>query len=703
MLAVRLSGRGRGNMHCRVMIEDYHAENLVGGSMGDNQITGTVNARFNEWSVGYRVWIDGIGFAGYITNIVSAAVIEIDRALEQNFSDKKIYVEATSFLSNLGAITKRLESDEFGRAGMVVYDDASLSFMGTDLQALEYEDMYTGLMPNPVRELLLAGDMNAKRRYLVHIFAVGNIYGDESATMATDGGDELTDGTDLIVANWKRETLRRVFVGMVDFQSIERRAVVIDGVELIRDISFTAKDKLSALQLIVREAGREYQAVKPGLIPALNVNNLMKLLNLGGGKVLYFLAEEIADPYSIAIEPELDNSMVFNVGDVIEDLTVGGVSYGAGIVLNRKIIPDVNYSNNWRCYMEILAEDPTAFSGAAAETNGPWEDVPYTSMYDVEACKFYSRDFRGVDVYLYENKSRTIVLYDRTVTETLNTIVALDGIKLVEAFIKRLWPDAVLLAKMVDSDGVAMSEYRLPVQYSFLLNMEFPFDEEPYVALKRIIQSMGAYLFVDADGKFVLMNRNALALPEVGGIGEIELGAGLIGEVTVKSFWDKVVDCVTVTVKSFKKLPDDSDYYIGTGSAYKVIGVKARNTLELDIMLDLLTLDEYGIGMADDGTLNMGEETDQNVILNYYAETKAAEVLAYYGSRRENVQVPLVGLTWEMLLWGLDIYTFLSAQWLAARLQVDLWQEAGELELVAVEGTEYNSETVIIGNIEERI
>lgn len=703
MLAVRLSGRGRGNMHCRVMIEDYHAENLVGGSMGDNQITGTVNARFNEWSAGYRVWIDGIGFAGYITSIVSAAVIEIDRALEQNFSDKKIYVEVTSFLSSLGAITKRLESDEFGRAGMVVYDDASLSFVGTDVQALEYVDMYTGLMPNPVRELLLEGDMNAKRRYLIHIFAVGNIYGDESATMATDGGDELTDGTDLIVANWKRETLRRLFVGMVDFQSIERRVVVIDGVELIREISFTAKDKLSALQLIVREAGREYQAVKPGLIPALNVNNLMKLLNLGGGKVLYFLAEEIADPYSIAIEPELDNSMVFNVGDVIEDLTVGGVSYGAGIVLNRKIIPDVNYSNNWRCYMEILAEDPTAFSGAAAETNGPWEDVPYTSMYDVEACKFYSRDFRGVDVYLYENKSRTIVLYDRTVTETLNTIVALDGIKLVEAFIKRLWPDAVLLAKMVDNDGVALTEYRLPVQYSFLLNMEFPFDEEPYVALKRIIQSMGAYLFVDADGKFVLMNRNALALPEVGGIGEIELGAGLIGEVTVKSFWDKVVDCVTVTVKSFKKLPDDSDYYIGTGSAYKVIGVKARNTLDLDIMLDLLTLDEYGIGMADDGTLNMGEETDQNVILNYYAETKAAEVLAYYGSRRENVQVPLVGLTWEMLLWGLDIYTFLSAQWLAARLQVDLWKEAGELELVAVEGTEYNSETVIIGNIEERI
>lgn len=111
----------------------------------------------------------------------------------------------TQYLSDMSSISRRVESENAGEAGVIVYDNVSLEF-----EYKEGSPIYTAFN----------GDLSSIQRYIIEVYGIKTT------------GEEV-----------------KVFEGLVDFSSLE-------WPDLSKKISFDVLDKLSALDIIAAESSR---------------------------------------------------------------------------------------------------------------------------------------------------------------------------------------------------------------------------------------------------------------------------------------------------------------------------------------------------------------------------------------------------------------------------------------------------------------
>jgi predicted ATPase len=154
-----------------------------------------------------------------------------------------------------------------------------------------------------------------------------------------------------------------------------------------------------------------------------------------------------------------------------------------------------------------------------------------------------------------------------------------------------------------------------------------------------------------------------------------------------------------VNVSSWIPDPDNTGEYLdGAGHWFKVIGMKARNPITRNILLDSLTLSRYGFTLNNCGTLSYPGLSTQTDMLNKYADLFATEEGEFYGKRHAMYDAELAGLTEDFLRWGmLDIIQYDGTNYFLQNVNADTDEDQGAFTMVEIEGHDYNLGNVIIG------
>jgi hypothetical protein len=321
--------------------------------------------------------------------------------------------------------------------------------------------------------------------------------------------------------------------------------------------------------------------------------------------------------------------------------------------------------------------------------------------------------FNGEDIFITQTSTKNIKGYAGITAITGDEIIAIDGVKLIAAILKQRWPDVQIVNKLKDGSGDPLNTFPLPLNFIFQLLDEFPLGKEPLEAVSYIVNAIDCYIFTNLDGNFVLQNNNSFEFPSTTpALTIIDLDAlkTKIKSGNKKEFWDKLVDSVVVNVTSWIPDPGDPTAYLdGAGYAFKVEGIKPRNEMVKDVIIDQATLDRYGFVVNADHTITFPGGTfggivypaltDQSDVLNQYGDFKAIEKLNFYGKRHECYDtIEMIRVAWDMLLWELlFLFAFNGKSYFMTNFSIDLDEDLISFTMPSVTGYDYNLDNVIIG------
>lgn len=671
----------------RVLVEDYALANRVSGSKGSATLTGDTGANFTKCAcVGMGVFVDISGvvkFMGKIASVTGDTVFVLDRILKYDLTTARWYGDWTRWVLSIGEITKKIESENAFETGMIVYDDVSISVIAK---------LPDGSASAPAM-LFDEDDIDSRTRLVVRIFGVSLDYADE--LLSTEDLKDLLARTrgiatlfvdEELSAHTKVEVMSQVFEGVVDLLTLSEN-VVNDVDEIVLTYSFTVKDKLSALNMLVSSLMRESTTLygiyywplallpieKFGVSKAANTNEFS--MNDCAGFI-------DGDAGAIA-------STVPGMGEILR-FNLGGGSTGWVLCTFKAEGPYTGYLD--RVYYDSVC-DGGVFYALGTTRTGIMGGELVTGANITKLSALYG----SIDVYKYGTATKTF--HDGTGaahTLTSREITGVDAVKLLNVFLKNVWADCEIVNDLRDSVGTLLTEYILPPQYIFQL-LDKAFNEEPYDAVKRIIASLNAYIFTDSIGRFVITNR---INPSASSMTKKEIDLARVIAMEKKLFYDKLTDSVVVNVKGFAGIPGTADYYSGTGYAFKVVGVKARNELSVDVVVDLLSLDTYGMSINSQGAIVYGSPpwTDQSEILDKYCDLKAEELFGVYGLRRIVRNVEVSGMTMAEMAWQLmNIVSYGGADYYLKEIKINLYSGQMNFQLVSCQGWEYNIAAIVIG------
>lgn len=204
--------------------ENSRQNNIVSGVQGNRVLSG-IGTNFTSLVVGADIEVEteyGVTtYIGKVAEIVSDTVINMDRNLPVGFLNKIFWVDWSLFRLTTSSLSRRIESDNPGEGGAIVFDDVSLQYyFGESINIAGQTAL------NPVYQAF-QGDHDVKRIFLIRRVALN----DQSAITT--------------------------FEGMVNFSKISYPDIKIDEEDdLIQTISLEVKDKLSALSLLETEVSR---------------------------------------------------------------------------------------------------------------------------------------------------------------------------------------------------------------------------------------------------------------------------------------------------------------------------------------------------------------------------------------------------------------------------------------------------------------
>ncbi len=244
-------------------------------------------------------------------------------------------------------------------------------------------------------------------------------------------------------------------------------------------------------------------------------------------------------------------------------------------------------------------------------------------------------------------------------------VVGFDALKINTALIKNSWPNDTIINK------VGSTTFPISLDYFTLLISEMPLGKHPFDAVKMLADSMRCYIFYNKDGQLVLQRKSNLGSNgTTRTFSTFRKSSG-----TKKYFWDRLVDGVTVTVKSGKTV--DGITLEGESSVQKYAGIKPRNEIKVDIIAP-----------------NTVAQTQEG--LNAYALTIANEYLDFYGKRRWSYPIS-TGLYDDMLDWELlDDVTINGEDYFFENLDIDLFRGKGSFLGVGLTGYDYDRQQVHI-------
>jgi hypothetical protein len=193
----------------------------------------------------------------------------------------------------------------------------------------------------------------------------------------------------------------------------------------------------------------------------------------------------------------------------------------------------------------------------------------------------------------------------------LYPLQSFDGLKIIGTIFNCIWPEV----SIVNLTGAAT--FPIPMEYFNRLIDENPLGTDPLSALKILADTMKCYIYINRFGSLVIQSKNYLAS---NGITRTFGNTKIISK-EKKYFWDKLIDGAEVSIKSWLK-DYDGNYLEGTSTQTKQIPgsnayIKPKNV----ITKELLTGDSNDCTQS---LLNNKAAIEANNILNFYGQRRSA-------------------------------------------------------------------------------
>lgn len=510
----------------------------------------------------------------------------------------------SEYLSEPPRISKKVESENEGEAGLIVFDDAEVSF--------RYES------GSPVYSAF-STDLTSKQRYLFRISA------------------PKTD-----------KTFVQLFEGIADFSTL-------NWSEFNNVISFSLVDKLSALNLLQGEITR--------VLDTLNARVLTQYPDADG------LEFRVDNNYlnEIWIKPAFGDTSSYTLNSFATPILFAGEILRDPIAMYLTIPSSLTYGLVTESWIEggwnkikYIKVDGFQYSA--------WYDETTYHRFPIWFSPNYIAEFGGKEIYGID-----ILNYNAGVPESIN------GLGLIEVLISKAWSGINFIYR-------GISAYNIPLSYYILFLDENPLGKTPLDALKMIADSMKCYIFFDRTGSnLIVQSKSSLA---TGGTTRSIGSTKIVSGPEKKYFWDKLVDGVTVNVKSWVLDDVTGENLIGVAELTKqptgfsaLQKIKPKNSIKRELLVG-------------DPAIDTQEE------LNTYAAQEALSVLNFYGLRHSSFDINLNlddnTINWE-LIDNLTISTFTT---FITKMEIDLITRNISLEAVEITGHDYDFRQLVFGSAE---
>lgn len=677
-------------MITKILYREYnYPNNVISATQGSSIITGT-GTKFTEMPIGVYLEAEGYGYLGKVLTVESDTSLTLE--VEASYSCNSVvwWQDWTMYRIENNVINRKVESDNPGESGVIVFDNVSITlYMGDALNI-------GGIVYNNPVKAAFGGDIDSKKRFIIKIAAINYDYSIPDNKLIDSSYNRIVDNAgNYITAHYKSLQSRLLYEGVVDFTTISMPSLTDDNGETFDTITFELVDKLSAINSLATAETRVKGYMNPSVTGSSDIDQIRYYkwwdrTDMG----IYYTKDEGGGVYS---GREINDINAPMLGDLIQLNFFYGQSAADTYngLITFKYLHTAQDPPYGRMYYNIYTDYSDWTTGTTDQDKlGSCDSTIRTASTQ----KWIDSLFNNENIFITQTSTKDIRLTTGIIAITGTEIIAIDGLLLIKAILKQRWPDFVLINKLKDGIGVQITTFPLPLDFIFQLLDEFPFGKEPLEALSYVVNAIDCYLFTDINGNFVLQNHKSFDHPEVlPAITVIDLDHTLIKTATKKIFWDKLVDSVVVNVTSWIK--DNTGVYIdGIGYAFKVTGIKPRNEMTKDVIIDKASLDRYGITINADGTLSHTGHTTQAEILNYYGDSKAAEKMEFYGKRHESYEITMVKLTWDMLIWELlFLYNYNSKSYFLTNMSIDIDESTIEFLMPSVQGYEYNLDNVIIG------
>ena len=506
----------------------------------------------------------------------------------------------TPYLSSIGKIKPKVESDKAGEAGVIMFDKVDA--------ILEYKSgtpVYTAFNT----------DLTSIQRYII------DIYG-----LKTD----------------KSEHER--FIGLINFQSL-------DWPDGEKKISFEVLDKLSALSILQAVAARESRSLKtqnpPWLTPLNYAAGEYYQINIGNTpevniEVIKYTGSPLT-PHHVDVGSTVP---VFDAGEILR--TSDGTNEKLLFATGRYFYPG-NYLEENDTWLEAASDSDNLIGGYRIDSS---DGDAYLISNPSVKLRYYKDEFYGGEI-----TNQISAYYDGILKQRVTSLSAQKIIKLIY---NQAWPGEAVINRS--------SDYSIANEYWRQTIDENPFGMHPLDALKMLADSMQSYIFIDRFGELVIQNKSDLG---TNGTTRTLSSSLLKKNGNKKYMWDKLVDEVQISVKSWVKNPDTGEYLVGYFSLKKNVNIKSRNPFKKEI-------------------LATSSETNTQTLLDAYAASIATDYFYFYGWRHwaYNISLKMNNsmFDWELL----DNITIDGIQYFFISFSIDLMTRTLDAELVSVEHYDYD-------------
>jgi hypothetical protein len=381
--------------------------------------------------------------------------------------------------------------------------------------------------------------------------------------------------------------------------------------------------------------------------------------------------------------------------------------------------------------IESLCADPhgTTYTANVIITKNMSFTIPAGSPKQFYVQAVYGKDLKVAYVEIKKPKQKI-----RQDSAYINKYYYEDAVKafrligILESLISYAWGDASIsyaVGALTDAD------FRLPYDYFNQLIMKQPFLQHPFDALKYVVNTFGAYLYVTNDGNFKLAVIDNLSTDTP--IGSLSLNGINFISGTKKEFWDKLTDAFKVTAKTWMRITLTdlngviSDVALdGAGVAYSFPDITPHNLKSKDVLVTQKMLTDVGLYLntysGSDPKIIYGGNgptkkggivirasrylynsdgnvlTDQQNALNVIAEAFAEKYFSFYGKKHVYYEISCT-LTLEMFDWlPSSIILVDGVKCIIISLRLDKWSKIATFHLVAVEGEDYSEGSIWLGS-----
>lgn len=593
----------------------------------------------------------------------------------------------SQLLHDAPSVSKKVESENEGEAGLIVFDDCPLTFRNQGV----VDDAF--------------GDDNyltSVQRYLYKISNVRKGLYAENFNIITHLGDSvITNGGDNLGANYADLQETQIYEGMADFGTLE-------WPEMSKLVSINALDKLSALGILQSKPARTIYSLKdsttnhpPWLVPLDYANGSYYHIVVGVSPNVVIEVIKYEYPDFTPVHINVGSTVpVFSAGTILvrEESSVTKLFFAQAQYFYEGSYPGEN--DTWL----QPGNDSDAINGTYVIDSS--DDHAYLISDSSIKLKYYK------DVFYSNNICNTSYAYDTSLGLWKTSVTSFKGITCLIQLVDQAWGSIVPILKGITTFNIPYEFWRQTID-------ENPFNKTPLEALKMLANTMKVYVYFNKQGTLVIQKKSEDSLGTSGVTRSIG-NTKIVESFKRKFFWDKLVDGVTVEVKSW--LTDSyGDAITGTAEVTKQIepgiNVKPRNPLTVELLWnDYIyktvvsttspTPDFVGqIGKSTSGSLYKAISlsgtmwqviTDEQEILNSVALSEATDYLNFYGMRRSSYEgtLDLDENTegWELV----DNIELEGKECFFTQVNIDPFEKTVNLEAIEVEGHDYDRRQIVI-------